>query len=264
MQFIKQVFPPFIYDFLRVGPFRRYGWFGNYKNWEQALEESDGYDSKVIAEKVKEATLKVKTGEAVHERDSVLFKRIVYDWPVLSGLLWVASQNRGNLNVIDFGGSMGTTYWQNRRFFQALPSLRWNIIEQERFVERGKELFEDERLKFYLDLESCLKESKPNVVVISGVLQYIKEPYQLLSTIAGFKIDYLIISILPFTTGKQDRLTIQKVPPYIYKASYPAWFFSEEKFLKFIKEHYEMVEEFDCGLKLNLRSSVKGLILKLK
>ena len=40
----------------------------------------------------------------------------------------------------------------------------------------------------------------------------------------------IIIDRTGFLEGSLDRLTIQNVPPHIYEASYPAWFFSRSKF----------------------------------
>mgnify|MGYP001500873774 CR=1 FL=1 len=48
----------------------------------------------------------VKNGEAVYERDLVLFDYIEFYWPVLSGVMWVAARNNGRLNVLDYGGSL--------------------------------------------------------------------------------------------------------------------------------------------------------------
>ena len=77
-----------------------------YATWQDATENCTGYDAVGILEKVLEATLKVKIGEAVYERDLVLFDHIEFYWPVLSGLMWVAARNNGRLNVLDYGGSL--------------------------------------------------------------------------------------------------------------------------------------------------------------
>jgi putative methyltransferase (TIGR04325 family) len=261
---VEQLLPPFVWDLIYHSPIRKYGWFGNYSSWEEAEKNSQGYDSSLIVEKVKEATLAVKMGAAAYERDSVIFDKIQYDWPVIAGLMWVAAQYKGELNVIDFGGSLGSSYWQNRKLLSAIPSLRWNIIEQKKFVDCGKQFIEDDTIKFYYDFASCLNENKPNVVLLSSVLPYIRQPYELLSFITKYGIPFMIIDRLFTINSHKDRLTVQKVPPYIYEASYPAWFFSNERFLTFIKEYYDILEEYNCGLKLNLRSEVKGLILKLR
>src|SRR5688572_21124448 len=78
-------------------------WSGDFKSWENASQKSEGYSSMEILAKVKKAVLKVKNGEAVYERDSVLFDKIEYSWPLLSSLMWVAAKNNNSLKVLDFG-----------------------------------------------------------------------------------------------------------------------------------------------------------------
>src|SRR6187431_804796 len=52
-------------------------WFrGNYQSWDEARRASVGYDAPAILEKVRVATLKVISGEAACERDSVAFDRV--------------------------------------------------------------------------------------------------------------------------------------------------------------------------------------------
>ena len=69
-----------------------FGLIGNYNSWEAALAASTGYDSELILEKTRTALLKVKNGEAIYERDSVLFNEVQYASPLLSGLMWIAVQ----------------------------------------------------------------------------------------------------------------------------------------------------------------------------
>ncbi|MFX6225949.1 methyltransferase, TIGR04325 family, partial [Acinetobacter baumannii] len=90
----------------------------------------------------------------------------------------VASRNNGNLNVLDFGGSLGTTYFQNLPFLDGLNSLTWNIVEQPNYVVAGKEHFETDQLRFYENIASCIKEQKPNIIIFCGVLQYINDTYE--------------------------------------------------------------------------------------
>jgi hypothetical protein len=60
-----------------------------------------------------------------------------------------------------------------------------------------------------------------------------------------------------------DRITIQHVPPEVYPASYPAWFFNEDKFLSFFAKDYALVEQFDSFEAWDLgdvRSQSKGYV----
>ena len=59
---------------------------GNYKSWEEAERDSTGYAGPEILRKTRAALLKVKAGEAAFERDSVVFKLMEYEFPLLAGL----------------------------------------------------------------------------------------------------------------------------------------------------------------------------------
>ncbi len=260
-QLIKSLIPPIIVDTLRKLKFNKYGWHGNYKNWEEAKKSSAGYDSDAILQKVRLSLLKVKNGEAVYERDSVIFDEIQYSWPLLSGLLLAASNAKGNLRVLDFGGSLGSTYYQNKKFLNQLDSVSWSVVEQKHFVDAGKKDFEDERLKFYYDVTACVKEQKPNVLVLSSVLQYIEKPYELMDEILKNDFEFIIIDRTPFSKNKQIKLQI--VPPSIYIASYPCWFFEEEEFLKlFEKYNFRVIENFNASDGRTNDYTFKGFILE--
>jgi putative methyltransferase (TIGR04325 family) len=146
-----------------------HGLSGNYRSWDEAMASSTGYDSEIILDKTCAALMKVKNGEVAYERDSVLFDEIKYSWSLLAGLMWVAARGGGTLNVLDFGGSLGSTYFQNQAFLSSLPGVRWNIIEQPRYVKAGKAWFENNRLHFYADIADCLTDTQPNVVLLSSV-----------------------------------------------------------------------------------------------
>ncbi|HRP59240.1 MAG TPA: hypothetical protein PK833_02995, partial [Vicingus sp.] len=74
---LKELLPPILVKYLSSF---FYGWTGNYKSWEEAQKKCSGYDSEIIFNRVKNALLKVKSGEAVFERDSVIFYKIQYSF----------------------------------------------------------------------------------------------------------------------------------------------------------------------------------------
>lgn len=246
---IRLVTPPVLINLakrLRTnGPTGAYGLSGDYRSWEEALAASTGYDSGIILEKTKRALLKVKNGEAIYERDSVLFDEIHYAWPLLAGLMWVAARCGGRLNVLDFGGSLGSTYFQNRVFLSALPQVRWNIVEQSSHVGLGKEYFEDDNLHFFADIADSLADTQPNIVLLSSVLQYLECPYTILDQILELPCDHVIIDRTPLWAGPTDRLCVQTIPPSIYPASYPSWIFSRPQFHAHIHADWEIMVMFD-------------------
>ncbi len=219
---------------------------GKYHSWQEAQRASGGYDSELILNKVRDALLKVKRGEAVYERDSVLFDEVQYSWPLLAGLLWAASRNGNRLNLIDFGGSLGSSYYQNRTFLAHLPELRWSIVEQHNFVQCGKKNFETEQLKFYHSLDDCMTERHPDTILLCSVLPYLERPYELLQGVVDRGFGTIIVDRTPVLLKGDDRITVQSVPPEIYEASYPAWFLNRTKLCRFLQPSYDLVAEFDA------------------
>ena len=257
---LRNWIPPAAMHFLQSW-FGSVRFLGDYPTWEAAKRECAGYDSDAILERVKAASLAVKEGRAEFERDSVLFDKIQYSWPVLASLLRIACRNEGNLHVLDFGGSLGSSYRQNRGFLSGLKSLRWSVVEQAHFVECGQKYFQDEALRFFPDIDSCVAYHRPNVILLSSVLNYLEHPYETLQSMIDLGIDYILIDRTPFLEGMRDRLTVQKVSERIYPASYPAWFFSREKFLTFFQGRYRLMEEFDSLDKANFPSHYLGFLL---
>ena len=248
----------------------RYGFRGEYKDWETAQCFSIGYDSEVILNKTKDALLKVKNGEAVYERDSFLFDKVQYSWPILSALLYVASNNDNKLNLIDFGGSLGSSYYQNRAFLDSLKELKWNIIEQSSVVKCGQENFTNEHLGFYSQIDECMKENSPMVAFISGTLQYLPKPYDILDQLFKNKIEFILFDRL-VVNDCRDLITVQNVDPVIYAASYPLWIFKEKNIIDyFAKNNYELMVDFDSlGGNFIIQKTIitgcyKGYLFKLK
>jgi putative methyltransferase (TIGR04325 family) len=222
----------------------KYGWFGNYESWAEVIAQADGYDSGIILQRTKNALLKVKNGEALYERDSVILDKKVYPFPLLSFLLHSAAIKGRPLNVLDFGGSLGSTFFQIKSFLTPNVCQSWNVIEQSHYVESGKAHFEDDQLKFYYNIASCLKDKEIDFVLISSSVQYLEEPHLFLKELADYDFDFLLFDRTAFHHEANDRLTIQHVPPDIYEASYPSWFFNEEKFLNHFLYKYNIVADF--------------------
>jgi putative methyltransferase (TIGR04325 family) len=260
---IKRIIPPIFLDALKKLKKSKYGWHGNYSSWDEAKKESTGYDTDEILTKVRNSLLKVKNGEAVYERDSVIFDKIEYSWPLVSGLMFAAVKSGGILNVLDFGGSLGSTFFQNKNILDNLSDVSWNIVEQKKFVEVGKKDFEDKYLHFYYDVKSCQEEQNPNTLVLSSVLQYIEEPYTLLDDILKYDFDYILIDRTPFSTQKKDKIKLQIVPPIIYEASYPCHFFDQDYFERyFVSKQYKLIEKFDALDGSGTDYKFEGMILK--
>lgn len=245
---LKQIVPkPLVKMIRKLKKTTEFAWFTPYPSWEEAKKASTGYDAQNILEECKNALLKVRDGEAVYERDSVIFDEIQYSWGLLAGLQKAALANNNELCIIDFGGSLGSTYYQNKKFLQDVKKITWCIVEQPHFVETGKQFFENEDLKFYSNIEDCLKEQKPNVLILSSVLQYLENPYEWVDKFISYQIPFIIFDRTAIVIDHKDMICLQHVPAEIHEASYPCWFFNKEKLLVHFEKTYDFLGAFDNG-----------------
>jgi len=239
-------------------------------SWDEVLKviPSD-YSAENILTKCRDSLLKVKNGEYPYERDSVLFTEKIIFYPLLSSLLYIAIKNNYNLNIIDYGGSLGSTYFQNIEILRnAGITINWNIIEQKNFVTCGKKYFTENNLDFFYNISEIPNMERINTFLFSSVLQYLKDPYQIMDSIKKYEITYLIIDRTIFIEDEpNDILTFQKVPDEIYKASYPAWFLSLNKFIHYIEKDYEILlkwNSLDQHSLINYKTIGLGFLLQKK
>lgn len=243
---ISLIIPPVFYKILP----RKYGYMGNYKSWEDAVKHSDGYASDIIVKKVVDSSAKVRDGLATFERDTILYEKVRPTWHILSWLLYVSIKNNNELNIVDFGGSLGTSYYQSINYLKDIVTIRWNIVEQKKLVDEGRKKFSNKNFSFYYTVEEALNVNKANVILISGSLHYIEKPYEFLKKIVELKFDYILFDKVPvFLKNEPDRICVQKVFPEIFKASLPMHIFNKDTFLKNF-EGYKMVGdiEYNSGL----------------
>lgn len=253
--------PPVLANSLRarIGAVR---FAGDYASWSEALASCDGYAADDILARVTEAALAVEEGRATFERDGVTFTHVEHSWPLLASLLWIGAR-QGSLHVLDFGGSLGGSYRQNRDYLGCLSSLRWSVVEQPHFVARGRESFENAQLRFFEDVDGCIAQvGQPDVILLSSVLPYVEAPRLLLDALLDRGVEFVIIDRTPLLDGERDRLTVQRVSERLGRASYPAWFFSRTKFLRQFESKYRLREEFASLDHANIASRYQGFLFQ--
>lgn len=241
---IKDLIPPFL---LRHYHNRKFPWKGDYKTWEDAEKECTGYDSEEIAQTSLASAMLVSKGLFPYERDSVLFDEISYSWPLSTALLY-AAQNSKHLTVLDFGGGMGSSYFQNKLFTDAIHDFKWFIVEQRQVVNLSSPL-SSERLIFRESISDVLQISKVNFVLFSSVLQYLSDPYTVIDEVIGLYPEIIFFDRLLVVEAERDIITKQTVDDSIYKASYPCRFLNEQKLLKKFEGKYTLISRFESFIK---------------
>ena len=252
-EIIKAIVPPILFDFLKKLYNLRFGWTGDYLTWQEAQEKSSGYDSNIILEKVKNATIKVINREYKYERDGVNFNETDLPWPLFTILLKL-SKEHDNLKVCDFGGSLGSTFYQLDSFCEIKQLKKWLIIEQAHFVNTGKEITKNKKLEFTSNLDDINQSFQ--VLILSSVLQYLEKPYDLIRDLLKKNFRYVIIDRTPIMNSnlKDEFIIIQEVPNELYSANYPSWILNKSKLENIFSQYnYELrntFSSFDPGNKV--------------
>jgi putative methyltransferase (TIGR04325 family) len=260
LRLLKPLVPPVLADLVSRAR-SAVSFSGEFASWEAAAARADGYDAREITERLVAATRRVVAGEAAYERDSVTFDHIEYSWPLLACLLQVGLE-RGSLRVVDFGGSLGSSWRQNSRYLQRLRiPLSWHVVEQEHLVALGNEEFRGEVLRFYRSIPEAVRDGV-DVVLFSSSLCYVRDPERYLREAAAASAQFMIVDRLPIIAGARDRITVQYVSEPIYDASYPIRLFAEETLQSGLLEGWRIRESWDCELQPDRKSRCQGFFLE--
>lgn len=216
---------------------------GVFQDWESATRAAGGYAEEALFARLEAAALAVKHGEAAWDQDGILYDRIPADFPLLFCLARIALARGGRLSVLDYGGAFGSTYRQCRAHLPEVSDMKWCIVEQPQFVASGRRNFQTANLVFEESLESALRYGIPDTAILSSVLQYMRDPFELLRRLARVPIEYLVVDRHPCSLTK-ELITVQEVPRSLYIASYPSWLFDADKFASTLGEHYELLVEW--------------------
>jgi putative methyltransferase (TIGR04325 family) len=251
--------PPFLIDSAKQ--LLKPQWTGNHSSWAQAQALCSGYSSDIILQKLVHAQTEVLNERADYERDTVLFFKKEFNFFLVSSFFYAV--RAGAIRVVDFGGALGSAYFQNRDAFGA-TKLSWAVVEQENVVQVGKEKFQNENLNFFHSLIEAKNSNQAQILFSSCTLPYLEQPYQILQEIIDSDFEFIILDRIGFNAGEGTRLTVQKVPRSIYSASYPCWFLNETKFLDMISEKYTLIWDCRNDDAADVPSYYKGFFFKRK
>jgi len=151
---------------------------GPYPSYAAAMAEATGYGSPLVPQQVEEATRAVLEGRAAYERDGTAFA----SRPSLPIHAVLASQLVPGCTVGDFGGGLGGLFINAPELFPV--DARQLVIEQASMVDAGRRLAAEHGLAIeFLDGADLAAVPPLDVLVLSGVLQYLPDPWPLLEAL---------------------------------------------------------------------------------
>jgi putative methyltransferase (TIGR04325 family) len=166
--------------------------------------------------------------------------------------------------VLDFGGGLGSDFRRVREMMPSDWSLVWEILETLPMAEAGRKYISEAGLRFFSDWQDA--HGTYDLVLASSSIQYTSDPVLTFERLTSISSRYMIVTRLPLFRGPRDRLTVQRVSPSYYDASYPAWFLGEEKWLPLIEQQFVIRRRWDVPedhLLLDGQSVInRGLLLE--
>lgn len=202
---------------------------GPHADWADAQRHCAGYDREHILQRVRATSLRVRAGEFAYEQDSVGFVEPSPPRNLLRALEAAAAANpmaSGGLNVLDFGGSLGSLFQRVRPWLGKVEVAQWLVCEQPHFVACGRAEFLDHPLDFSTNPADALRRGPVDLLVLSSVLPYLPDPIGTLRDLAALEPRYILIDRTPLARDGNDHLFVQHTPRSIYRASYPCWWLS--------------------------------------
>lgn len=238
-----------------------------FASWDDAVKAAEGYDKANIIETVRQAAARVVRGEAVYEVDGVNLDHIRYSWPLTASLMYAAANlgaRQSMMRVLDFGGALGTTFQQNRRFLMRMNlGCDWRIVEQPAFVDIGQREFTGPHLRFFPTIEAATLDGF-DVALFGGCLGYVPDCYRYLDEILALEPDFIVMDRTAVTGHDIDLFAVQHVPPSIYRATYAVRTFSYQRLIDKLTPNYILVEQWACDQQPDPNGIYVGLLLQHK
>ena len=243
-----------------------YGYRGRYDDWAAAVRASIGYQSPVVLEKTRQATARVRAGQAAYQQDGVALPELPeHGYRIALIAASAALERGGRLRVVDFGGALGGTYFGCRTFLGPHGDISWTVVEQATYCECGRREFADQQLSFSEGIEAAMAQGRPDVIICSSVLQFLEQPLSVLRQLFDLGARHLVVDRTPFSASGNAEITVQRVPPGLYRASFPSWLLSEREFLHTAAASgYHVWRHWDFQSAFTARATFKGFVFRPK
>jgi putative methyltransferase (TIGR04325 family) len=141
--------------------------------------------------------------------------------PQYHALLSMLVASSRPVRVLDFGGGMGIGFANMRRSIAAETALEYLIVDNEESCERGRRLLREfPSVRFMSELPRDVENV--DVMVLSGVLQFVENYEELLGELSAFKPSHWLFTFLPAGEIPTFASAQLNVPGSVL----PVWFFN--------------------------------------
>src|SRR5207244_1758650 len=95
-------------------------------------------------------------------------------------------------------------------------------------------------------IDDSVREGRPNVIILSSVLQYLETPLQVLESAMATEAGSIVIDRTPFLDSKDNTIAAQRAPRGMGRWSVPVWLFSRDRLLAPVSRRYKILAEYDA------------------
>jgi putative methyltransferase (TIGR04325 family) len=210
----------------------------------QAPTYNSSIIAKVVVDKNKTLSDKLKSGE---------FPSL--DFILIRPLLVFALTEKKSLNVLDLGGGGGTHYHVVKKILSKEVNMNWAVVETPHMIAAAQNVFKND-LTYFAGINEAIEYlGVVDIVLASGVLQYLEDPIQGLRDLMNCNPDYIFITRTALTTNESSLRAIHKTRlkdngpgplPETYddvEIQYPLTVVSKNLFVNTISEKYKIICE---------------------
>jgi putative methyltransferase (TIGR04325 family) len=165
---------------------------------------------------------------------------------LMAAIQYVLKNNKKcEIRVADVGGGNG---YMGVAISKLFPEIKWEwvVYESTEIAEAYSSVLNQSNVISFAPTPELFKTSVgsvrklPDIILISGTLQYIEYPYALLQKLLGVPVPKIVMRI-PFQSTENDIVTVQdfeKIGGYagLNAVSWPMRWFSRPKFIQYIKQ----------------------------
>jgi putative methyltransferase (TIGR04325 family) len=259
-RFLKGAVPLFIYERIKArrSPIKyEYG----FKNWSDAKAASIGYSEDSILQKISSQTVLMVESNSGWVRDGFYFNQVQINYEILSFVALHSAKGQP-LRVIDFGGGLGTSYFQNRNILEKFGiKVCWNIIEQPNFVAEGKLVLGSVPNLHFFETLTDASVTSLDLVLFSSVLEYLEDSYQFLEEIMRLEMKPLgiLIDRSPIDLIDNEKYLVQNVEQSIHQAKLPLRILGQDRIVAILSSDYELLSDWVSSTQPDPKSSARGL-----
>jgi putative methyltransferase (TIGR04325 family) len=169
--------------------------------WNECASCDFDLDYRISYERTKSLCAELNTDNRI---------KINFDHMFALCALLMALKQETTTNIVDFGGACGHYYFIVRRLLDDKYSLNWTVVEREGIVNYAKALSNNE-LAFSDNLEEVIHTHDDiDLLIASGVIQYLPNPYHYLKLIANSSSKFILLNRMAMTLGGRDIILLQK------------------------------------------------------